>query len=133
MLLSDTTCKLAPPSVRTLRLSSASFLDVTLSDGDTPLYSVKTEGSLTTLKRHDKPGSSDANSSTKDVGIVYWTYAESPESSPVESPTFASRFIKARAAAFRTKDPADKYAVLVDVDNRRWKMAELLKSPTLGE
>ncbi|KAG8905887.1 hypothetical protein FRB99_008028 [Tulasnella sp. 403] len=127
MLLEDD-CSISPFAVRTIHLSTPSFLGAVLSEGSTPLYTVTTEDNVTTLYRHQKKEAA-ATSSTPltSFAAVHWSDFESPESSPTDSPTFASRWVR----SWSSKEVPER-AIMVDVDGKRIKSSELLKTATLG-
>lgn len=125
MLLGDAST-LPGPSIRTLRLSSESFLGAVIYEDSTPLYSVSTEDAQTSIFRHGKTG---APAPLTLVSTIAWSELESPESSPVDSPTsFTSRFVK----SWTGRDTKDERAVTIEVDGRTLKQNELLKSSTIG-
>lgn len=128
-MLLEEQCTLPPSEMRTIRLSTPSFLDAVLTEGTpAPLYSVKTDDNTSTLFRHDK----DDNESTTELAIVHWSDLDTPDSSPVESESFASRWVRSPLRmSFSSKDPSER-GVLVDVDGKRHKMTDLLKTAAFG-
>lgn len=129
MVLLEDECRLPPPDVRTIKLSTHSFLDSTLSEGSNLLYSILTDDSQTTLSRYDKrEGSSNGASVLTEVATVYWSELESPESSPTDSPTFAARWVR----GWSSKDAQDRRNIMVEADGRTLKLSEFLRVAAFG-
>lgn len=124
MLLAESSA-LPGPSMRTLRLSTPSFLGAVIYEDSKPLYTLETEDFETVLSRHsDKSAGSMAQ-----VATVSWSELESPDSSPVDSPSsLTSRFLQ----SWTSRDSKEERGVAVQVNGRHMKQGELLKSSPLG-
>lgn len=126
MLLTEPS-SLPASTVRTIRLSTESFLGTELYEDSTPLYSLTTTDAQTTLSRYDKKEAEAAP--LVNVATVSWSDLESPDSSPVDSPTsFTTRFVK----SWTSRDTKEDRNVYVEVDGRKMKQSELLRTSPLG-
>lgn len=124
MLLAESSA-LPGPSMRTLRLSTQSFLGAVIYEDSKPLYTLETEEFETVLSRNSDKGAG----SVAQVATVSWSELESPDTSPVDSPSsITSRFLQ----SWTSKDSKEVRGVSVQVDGRHMKQSELLKSSTLG-
>ncbi|KAG8878885.1 hypothetical protein FRB97_002122 [Tulasnella sp. 331] len=111
--------------MRTLRLSTQSFLGAVIYEDSKPLYTLETEEFETVLSRHSDK---DAESMAR-VATVSWSELESPDTSPVDSPSsLTSRFLQ----SWTSRDSKEERGVSIQVDGRHMKQGELLKTSALG-
>ncbi|KAG9010388.1 hypothetical protein FRB93_004228 [Tulasnella sp. JGI-2019a] len=124
MLLADQPA-LPGSSMRTLRLSTQSFLGAVIYEDSKALYTLETEDAQTRLSRY----SDKATGSAKQIALVAWSELESPDTSPVDSPaTFKTRLFQ----SWTGKDSKEDRGVSIEFAGRRMKQSELLKTSALG-
>ncbi|KIO25309.1 hypothetical protein M407DRAFT_25319 [Tulasnella calospora MUT 4182] len=126
MLLEETA--LPPNAVRTIRLSTASFLDAVLTQDGTPIYSFLTRNSTTKLCRYNLKKASDSCPPLVEVATVYWSEHETP--SP-PSPAGVS-FLKPLWTRAIKRGPKRDCTTLVDVDGRNMQLDDLLRLSAMG-
>ncbi|KAG8927100.1 hypothetical protein FRC02_008465 [Tulasnella sp. 418] len=122
--------QIPPSSIRTIRLSSRSFLNATLSEDSIPLYSFTTQRSLSSFKRHDRNKDGSSAEGTTEIAVIHWSEMESSETSSIESSTARKNRILPKH--FLSASSAKDDNVLIDMNGRRWQLTELLKSQPLG-